>query len=305
MENKLIFNEVATLWEEDKRAFVKRSTFSIYALHLRKHLIPAFGLQTDVSESEVQSFVNQRLQEGMRPKTIKDILVVLLMILRFAAKHCGWEYRPMDIHYPTPRVSPHLQVLTIGQQKRLLQHLNRHFSYYNLGISLCLQTGLRIGEICALTWADLDLKAGLLRVNKSLQRIYLGTHSSEVVLDTPKTTHSYREIPLSSHLIAQLRPIKRQVNPRHFVLTGGAKPAEPGPFRAYFKRLMRSLGLPTIRFHGLRHSFATRCIECGCDYKTVSALLGHANISTTLNLYVHPDLGLKKRCVNKAARKLL
>lgn len=304
MKNNLTFKEVAILWEEDKRAYVKRSTFSIYSLHLRTHLIPAFGPQTEVSESEVQSFVNLRLQEGMKSKTVKDILVVLLMVLRFAAKHCHWNYRPMDIHYPTPRVSPYLQVLTLGQQKKLLQYINLNFNYYNLGISICLQTGLRIGEICALTWADLDLKAGLLRVNKTLQRVYLGPNSSEIVLDSPKTAHSYREVPLSAQLIAQLRPLKRRADPRHFVLTGGAKAAEPAIFRAYFKRLMRSLGLPLIRFHGLRHSFATRCIECGCDYKTVSALLGHANISTTLNLYVHPNIDHKKRCVNKASRRL-
>lgn len=305
MKNNLAFKEVAILWEEDKRAYVKRSTFSIYSLHLRKHLIPAFGPQTEVSESEVQSFVNNRLQEGMKPKTVKDILVVLQMVLRFAAKNCHWNYRPMDIHYPTPRVSPFLQGLTLGQQKKLLQHINRNFNYYNLGISICLQTGLRIGEICALTWVDLDLKAGLLRVSKTIQRIYLGPGTSEVILDAPKTPNSYRDIPLSPQLTAQLRPLKRQADARHFVLTGSSKPAEPGTFRAYFKRLMHSLGLPAIRFHGLRHSFATRCIECGCDYKTVSALLGHANISTTLNLYVHPDLALKKRCVNKASRRLL
>jgi len=167
-----------------------------------------------------------------------------------------------------------------------------------------LQTGLRIGEICALTWADLDLKAGLLRVNKTLQRVYLGPNCTKVVLDSPKTAHSYREIPLSAQLIVQLRPLKRRAQLGHYVLTNSAKPAEPGTFRAYFKRLIHSLELPPIRFHGLRHSFATRCIECGCDYKTVSALLGHANISTTLNLYVHPNIDHKKRCVNKASSRL-
>jgi len=119
MKNKLTFNEVAVLWEEDKRAYVKRSTFSIYSLHLQKHLLPSFGMQTSVSECEVQSFVNKQLLEGMRPKTIKDILVVLQMVLRFAAKHCGWNYQPMEIRYPTPRVLSFLQVLTLNQQKGL------------------------------------------------------------------------------------------------------------------------------------------------------------------------------------------
>ena len=263
-------------------------------------------VETDYYEAKYTRFGEDDVTAILRPedKHTEVIKGTGRMVLRFAAKYCHWNYRPMDIHYPTPRVSPYLQVLTLGQQKKLLQYINLNFNYYNLGISICLQTGLRIGEICALTWADLDLKAGLLRVNKTLQRVYLGPNSSEIVLDSPKTAHSYREVPLSAQLIAQLRPLKRRADPRHFVLTGAAKAAEPAVFRAYFKRLMRSLGLPLIRFHGLRHSFATRCIECGCDYKTVSALLGHANISTTLNLYVHPNIDHKKRCVNKASRRL-
>ena len=141
-------------------------------------------------------------------------------------------------------------------------------------------------------------------MNKTLQRIYLGAHRSEVIVDTPKTASSCRDIPISATLVAQLRPLKKAARPRHYVLTNDEKPTEPGPYRVYFKRLMRELGLPPIRFHGLRHSFATRCIECNCDYKTVSALLGHASINTTLNLYVHPGLAQKKKCVNRAARGL-
>lgn len=305
MHNHIPFQEVALLWEDYKKQYVKRSTLSIYSIHLRTHLIPAFGTRTSISESDVQSFVNTRLADGLNPKTVKDILMILKMILRYAARYHGWEYPPMDIHFPPARVKPGLQVLSLVQQRRLMQYLSHHPNLYNMGIALSLGTGLRIGEICALTWEDVDLRACVLRVTKTLQRIYVGRRQTELLIDTPKTANSYREIPLSASLIAMLRSLKGASQSGDYVLTGGPQPIEPGPYRAYFQKLMRSLDFPPICFHGLRHSFATRCIESNCDYKTVSALLGHANINTTLNLYVHPGFEQKKKCVNRAAKGLM
>lgn len=305
MKTTITFQDLALLWEEDKQAYVKRSTLSIYSIHLHRHLIPAFGARTAISEAEVQAFVNRLLGAGMGQKTVRDILMVLQMVLRFAAKYYGWEQKPMDIRYPTLRSCNSLQVLSLPQQRRLMQFIEQNPSSCNLGIALCLNTGMRIGEICALTWGDVDLKAGLVHVTKTIQRIYLGRHRTEVILDSPKTVNSCRDIPISASMVALLRPLKKCAKPRHYVLTNQEKPTEPATYRAYFKRLLKQLGLPAIRFHGLRHSFATRCIECNCDYKTVSALLGHANINTTLNLYVHPGMAQKKKCVNKAFRRLM
>jgi integrase len=94
------------------------------------------------------------------------------------------------------------------------------------------------------------------------------------------------------------------MNPEFFLLSNAERPVEPKTYRLYYKTFMAGLGMPDIKFHGLRHSFATRCIESGCDYKTVSVLLGHANIGTTLNLYVHPNLDQKKKCIDKVFRVL-
>lgn len=300
MKDMLTFNEVAALWEEDKMAFVKRSTFSIYSLRLRRQLIPAFGPQTCISESEVQSFVNERLQEGMSPKTIKDILMVLRMILRFAQKHYGWDNPPLEIHFPTRRTKQEPQVMPLEQQRKLIRYLYNKPTAYNLGIALCLSTGMRIGEICALRWEDIDLKAEIVYIKKTLQRIYHPVGFTEVIEDTPKSPHSFRYIPLSSELLRLLTPLKRRADGRHYFLTGTHRPTEPGVYRNYFKRLLKQLDIPDIHFHGLRHSFATRCIESNCDYKTVSELLGHSNVNITLNLYVHPNLAQKKRAIAKS-----
>lgn len=131
-----------------------------------------------------------------------------------------------------------------------------------------------------------------------------GSRKTELCIDTPKTKNSMRDIPMTKDLIRILKPFKKIVNPDFFVLTNEAKPTEPRTYRSYYKNLMADLAIPDIKFHGLRHSFATRCIESKCDYKTVSVLLGHSNISTTLNLYVHPNAEQKKGAIDQMFKAL-
>ena len=166
---------------------------------------------------------------------------------------------------------------------------------------------LRIGELCGLKWSDIDLRARLLYVRRTVARVYTetdGRWGTKVVVGPPKTPNSLREIPLSPELAAMLRPLARLAEPSAYVLTVRAKPLEPRCCRHHYKRLMQSLGLSCTKFHALRHTFATRCIETNCDCKTVSSILGHANINTTLNLYVHPDMGLKRKCIDRMLRSL-
>jgi len=188
-----------------------------------------------------------------------------------------------------------------------MQHIQEHFTFKNLGVLICLCSGMRIGEICALTWEDIDTDNGVINIRRTIQRIYIiedGIRKTELLLDTPKTKNSIREVPMNKDLIKMLKPIKKIVNNTFFVVTNDAKPTEPRTYRTYYKSLMDGLGMPKLKFHGLRHSFATRCIESKCDYKTVSVLLGHSNISTTLNLYVHPNLEQKKKAIEQMFKGL-
>jgi integrase len=156
--------------------------------------------------------------------------------------------------------------------------------------------------VCALKWQDIDIANGVIKVKRTIQRIYTseeGRRKTELFIDTPKTKNSLREIPISKELLRMLRPVKKIVNDSFFVLTNDIKPTEPRTYRCYYVKLMTQLEIPHLKFHGLRHSFATRCIESKCDYKTVSVLLGHSNITTTLNLYVHPNLEQKKKCIEQ------
>lgn len=301
MEQKTTFSKVAELWKANKKQYVKKSTYAAYALLIQSHLLPELGEQDEISEESVQSVVNQKLESGLSQKTVRDILVVLKMILRFGAKRGYWPSRQIDIIFPTERERQDIEVLTLANQRQLMSYVKEHFTFLNLGIFICLNAGLRIGEVCALQWDDIDVAAGVIRVSKTIQRIYLvdGQEKyTELIIDRPKTKNSIREIPMTRDLLALVRPLKKIVRGDFYVLTNAAEPTEPRTYRTYFNKLQQQLGLPKMRFHGLRHSFATRCIESKCDYKTVSVLLGHSNISTTLNLYVHPNLEQKKKCID-------
>ena len=307
MENCTTFAAVAELWAAQKQQFVKQSTMSAYALTLANYLVPHFGSHTDIAEADVQQFVITQIDRGLRQKTIKDQLIVLKMVYRFGCKQNAFTLHEWDIHFPTEQNKHDISVFTVDQQRRLMRHLTENFTFLNLGVLICLHTGLRIGEICALRWEDIDSENGILQVQRTIERIYVlldGNKHTELQLSTPKTRNSQREIPLTKDLLRLLKPFRKVVNPQFYVLTNNPKPTEPRTYRNYYRHLLNSLNIPFIKFHGLRHSFATRCIESGCDSKTVSILLGHANISTTLNLYVHPNFDQKKRCIDTMLKRL-
>ena len=298
---------IADLWKETKRPYVKRSTFAAYMLTLENHLLPFFGNMTELNEESVQSFVLEKLNAGLSIKTVKDMLIVLKMIMKHGVKNKWINHAEWDIKYPTSATSSSIEVLTITNHKKILDYVRDNFSFRALGIYLCLTTGLRIGEICALRWDDINTQTGTLHVRRTIERIYIidgEKKHTELVINDPKTVNSIREIPLSAKALSLIKPLMKVVNPNFYILSNDSKPIEPRTYRAYYKRLMKSLNIPPIKFHGLRHSFATRCIESNCDYKTVSVLLGHSDISTTLNLYVHPNIEQKKRCISKMIKSL-
>lgn len=307
MTTKKTIREIAESWKEDKRPYVKQSTFSAYMLTLENHILPYFGDSMELHEGDVQNFVLDRIQKGLSVKTIKDILIVLKMIMKFGVKKEWMNYYEWDIKYPTTDSNKELEVLTVANHKKILLYIQENFTFRNLGIYISLSTGLRIGEVCALKWSDFDIVNGTISVERTIERIYIidgGKKHTELVINTPKTKNSYREIPMSKELLSLVKPLKKVVNEDYFVLTNEPKPTEPRTYRNYYKQLMEKLNIPRLKYHGLRHSFATRCIESNCDYKTVSVLLGHSNISTTLNLYVHPNMEQKKRCIAKMFKVL-
>lgn len=305
VNNKKTIKEIADIWKEDKRQYVKQSTMAVYLLSLKNHLLPFFGGKMEVTEDEVQAFALEKLNHGLSQKSIKDMLIVLKMVVRFGEKQ-GWlNHVEWKVKFPANQPKATLPILTKTHQKKLMDYLKDNFTFPNLGILVCLSTGLRIGEVCALKWSDINMDTGLLHVNRTIERIYIVDSDkphTEIVINTPKTKNSLREIPLSKELVRIFKSLMKVVNKDYYVLTNNTKPTEPRTYRNYFNKLLKLLDIPRLKFHGLRHSFATRCIESHCDYKTVSVLLGHADISTTLNLYVHPNEEQKRSCIDKMMR---
>ncbi|WP_240704075.1 tyrosine-type recombinase/integrase [Porphyromonas levii] len=235
--SKNSFEKVVRAWLKDKVQYVKQGTYSVYALQVDNHLLPYFSNVNDITEEVCQAFILQKIGQGLSLKTIKDLIITLKMIQRFGVKHFGWQYVELDLKYPTQCKSPAIEVLPRECQSKIMKHVREHFTFRNLGILICLSTGMRIGELCALKWKDVDWVEGVIRVSRSLQRIYIieadGSRTTKVVESTPKTSNSLREIPLSRELKRMLKPFCKVVNPEYYVLTN-----EPNPSltpRVYFE----------------------------------------------------------------------
>lgn len=275
---------------------------------MKKVLLPYFQKKNETpSEEDVQSFVDFQIARGIKQKTVKDEIVVLKMIYRFAAKrrHCQMIDLDWMLCFPPTPLHNTDKSFSVSEHRKLLKYVLDNFSFRNFAVEIAIETGLRIGELCALQWSDFDMKDKVVRIWKTVYKIHLENGLYCLDLGTPKTRKSIREIPLSACLYPKVKAILMVTKKDYFVVDNTEKPTDPRNLREYFHRLCCKIGLPRMHFHCLRHSFATRCIESGVDYKTVSSLLGHANISTTLNLYVHPDREQKRKAVAKLLKTLL
>lgn len=306
----MTLREVAFHWQQDKEMYVKKSSFAAYSLLLQNHLLPYFGDNEDITELDLQNFLMQKIRGNLSQKTVKDMFIVLKMILKFGIKYKIWSNMPPfeDLKYPVNHQEHKLKTLNTADYKKLVVHIKDNFTFRALGILIVLSTGMRIGEICALAWEDIDLDSGVIHVRKTIQRIYTvlpdGTRKTELLIDTPKTVNSARDVPISPDLMKILKPLMKILNSEYYVLTNDYKPTEPRTYRSFYEDYMQKLGIKKLNFHGLRHSFATQCIAAKVDVKTVSSILGHSNISTTFNLYVHPSDEDKRGAVNQLFKSL-
>ena len=298
--------EITKLWMIEKEKQVKISSFSAYMGLIDNHILPVFGSMEEVPEKDVQAWVYDKLNNNaLSVRSVRDILICFKMILKFGSKHNFIKHEGFDIVFPTAsRVRTKLETLSKSDYNKLTAYLFDNFSFLNVGLLISLYTGIRIGEVCAMKWNDIDMDKGLFTIEKTLQRIYIFDKEKQkkrtiLVEDTPKTSNSYRDIPIQKDILRLFRSIKKIIKDENYVLTNTTKPTEPRTFRNHFYRILDKLGISHIKFHGMRHTFATKCIEGGADIKTTSVLLGHSNVSITLNTYVHPNEEQKRNIINK------
>ncbi len=300
-------------WLSRKEQLVKESTFAAYSNIVVNHLLPRFA------QFELETFNEEILQEyafellrngrldgtgGMGERSAKDIIIVLKNSLRDAMRLKKIPLAVYEIRFPNSQNHYKVTVLSPVEQQRLIQAVYLSLTPKSAGILLSLYTGMRIGEVCALRWSNIDLENKMINVTHTLQRVYKkelnGTGKSKLLLATPKTRSSTRSIPISQLLLPILRKFQMD-DTKTFFISGHDKCIEVRTFRTFFDNFLRRNEINRFNFHALRHTFATRCIEAGGDCKTVSELLGHSSVNMTLNLYVHPQIEQKRRCVEMMA----
>lgn len=298
---------VSRQWLQLQKPQLKASSFAKYTNIMNSYLLPRFGEKeiSSITRNEVMLFSHDLLvsggikANGLSPKTVNNILSVLKNIFEFAVKEKELKLTDIsDIAVKQP-LKP-MRILSRNEQRTLNKYLYNNPSLCHLGILLCLYTGLRIGEICALKWDDIYIEDQYLYVHHTMQRIQNFTTSekkTEVIIQAPKSDCSIRKIPIPDEVLQLLIPIKEKGSA--FFLTGTEhRYIEPRSMENHFKRVTQKCNIYNVKFHSLRHTFATRCIELGFDIKSLSEILGHASVNITLNRYVHPSMELKQKNMN-------
>ena len=300
-------------WLRAARPEITESTYAQYSFMLRRHIFPMIGrVKTkDLTPARVEEFRRYLLTEGridrktgLSPKSAACVLAVVKQVLEYAQGH-GYEVQRIRIHGPRQK-KPVISVLAREEQHALEKILRTERNGVAAGIMLSLYSGLRIGEICALKWGDVDLTLRLLSVKRTISRIQeTGTENesrTKVVIGAPKTDSSRRLIPLNEDLVRYIAPA-RAADSTYF-LTGTDEYMEPRAYYARYKKVMERCGLERYNYHALRHTFATRCIESGVDVKSLSEILGHSDVSVTLGRYVHPSLEQKRREMDRLMKSM-
>ena len=301
----MLFKDLLDEWLETTQLKVKESTYSRYVFLVDRHIRPSLGhiRLSRLTTAEIECFVYQKQKHGkldgkggLSPKTVSGLLSVIRLSLNYAEKK-NYTFTK-GIATVSPRQTPtQMHILSEEEQKKLELCIMESPDNIHLGILLSLYTGLRIGEICALRWGDIDKEDQTLVVRRTLMRIQNvneeKTGRTRLIIDTPKTECSNRIIPIPDFL-SRILEDNRKGDPA-YILTGSERYLEPRRYYDKYKKIMQECGLQRFTYHTLRHTFATRCVENGFDLKSLSEILGHANVSTTLQRYVHPSLNLKRR----------
>ena len=304
---EVTFSAVSEQWLYSVRQSVKESTFSHYQYTMRHYLLPIFGnfkvsaLDEKILEQGLLEIITptSRKQKPLGAAMAQECLSMMRRICKYAAHF--HLIRPLEISVKLPQKKSKASLpFTLEEQKKLQAFVMDSPTPRKIGLLLGFQLGLRIGEICGLKWSDFDLSASTVTVQRTVSRISCGDGHTKVVVQSPKTEKSNREIPLPKSLVRVLKQLSKNFSNETWFLSGNEeKPVEPRCYRKSIRGYLKKASVHQAHPHMLRHTFATTCLQAHCDIKTLSELLGHANAAITLKQYVHSDMGRKRKEINR------
>lgn len=298
--------ELFESWLEDISIRVKPSTYESYYRCINKYVIPYFqqNKNKQITETTVIRFVksiheNTCLAESSKKKNLTIFKIALKEILKGAPEAFSIIEQ---VRFPKPE-DKEVQVFSMKEQ-RLIEYAALHSKDKRaIGIILCFYTGIRLGELCALKWSDVDMDTGTLSITRTVSRIKHfeeGANKTALFVGAPKSRKSLRKIPLPGFLLKMTEERRLlHENDDRYLFTGGDLPFDPRCFQKLYKKILLEAKVQDRKFHAIRHTFATRALELGVDIKTISEILGHSSVSITLNVYAHSLMEQKKAAIEK------
>ena len=289
------------------RSSVKATTYDRYEFLVYKHIIPALG-ETRLEKLTLKSvslFISEKLEKGridgrggLSARTVRNIVIVLKAVLRQAGLEYGLNSTTSNLKLPKSE-RPGIRLLTENNIAALEQNCRQTPDNSNVGLLLCMYTGLRLGEICALRWSDINWSQNEICIRKTVHRVTRRENDdgakTRLMIGKPKTSNAERMIPLPTRIVSTLKRLADSQDKDAFILTGlASRFMDPRTYQNRFKRKLEQLQIEPVNFHAIRHTFATRCIECGFDVKMLSEILGHSSVQITMDYYIHPSAEAKK-----------
>lgn len=294
---EISFLNAAREWLVQIKNEKKPSTYAKYSTVFRCYIETPFtdAMISGLADAAVAEKISDHLSDSVR----KSIYCVLNQILKYASERYTITTPVLTKPVSNIKKKP-VKVFSRSGQKALVKVLYQDMDHFKLAVLMCLFTGLRLGEVCALKWSDIDLDNKVLTVNRTVQRLPVTGQNTKTALVEmmPKSECSRREIPLSDTVLKLLTDFQ---NGKEYMF-GGDRPLDPRTLQYHFKKILKEAEQEDKNFHILRHTFATNCIEGGMDVKSLSEILGHSDVQTTLRLYVHPSMDTKRKGMEHIAQ---